>query len=45
VLERPVYRDFELVLPQAPGLGIRLDTDKLDFYRRDRGTRPVAVTA
>ena len=45
VLERPVYRDFELVLPQAPGLGIRLDTDKLDFYRRDRGSRPVAVTA
>ena len=45
VLERPVYRDFELVLPQTPGLGIRLDTDKLDFYRRDRGTRPVAVTA
>jgi muconate cycloisomerase len=45
VLERPVYRDFELVLPQSPGLGIRLDTDKLDFYRRDRGTRPVAVTA
>jgi muconate cycloisomerase len=44
VLERPVYRDFELVLPQTPGLGIRLDTDKLDFYRRDRGTRNVAVT-
>jgi muconate cycloisomerase len=44
VLERPVYRDFELVLPQAPGLGMRLDTDKLDFYRRDRGTRTVAVT-
>ena len=45
VLERPVYRDFEMVLPQAPGLGIRLDTDKLDFYRRDRGTRSVAVTS
>jgi muconate cycloisomerase len=44
VLERPVYRDFVLVLPQAPGLGMRLDTDKLDFYRRDRGTRTVAVT-
>jgi hypothetical protein len=23
---------------------MRLDTDKLDFYRRDRGTRTVAVT-
>jgi len=45
VLERPVYRDFELVLPQAPSLGIRLDADKLDFYRRERATRAVAVTA
>jgi muconate cycloisomerase len=45
VLERPAYRDFELAVPQGPGLGIRLDTDKLDFYRRDRGSRTVAVTA
>jgi muconate cycloisomerase len=45
VLERPTYRDFELVVPQRPGLGMQLDTDKLAFYRRDRSTRPVALTA
>lgn len=45
VTERPVYRDFELVLPQAPGLGVRLDTDKLAFYRRDRTTSTLAVTS
>lgn len=36
VQQRPVYRDFELVLPQGPGLGVALDEDKLAFYRRDR---------
>jgi muconate cycloisomerase len=45
VVQRPEYRDFELQLPQAPGLGVQLDADKLDFYRRDRSTRRVAVTA
>ena len=45
VVERPVYRDFQLVLPQVAGLGMQLDTDKLAFYRRDRATRSVAVTA
>jgi muconate cycloisomerase len=42
VTERPVYRDFELVLPQAPGLGVQLDEDKLAFYRRDRDRVQVA---
>jgi muconate cycloisomerase len=36
VQERPVYRDFEMQLPQGPGLGVALDEDKLAFYRRDR---------
>ena len=45
VTERPVYRDFELVLPQSPGLGLQLDTDKLAFYRRDRTTSAIAVTS
>lgn len=45
VVQRPVYRDFELQVPQAPGLGIELDADKLDFYRRDRGTAPFPITA
>lgn len=36
VVARPDYRDFELHLSSAPGLGVQLDEDKLDFYRRDR---------
>lgn len=34
VIERPVYRDFELVLPEGPGLGVSLDEEKLAHYRR-----------
>jgi muconate cycloisomerase len=45
VVERPVYRDFELQLPQVPGLGVQLDLDKLAHYRRDRASQAVAVTA
>lgn len=36
VTQRPVYREFELHLPDGPGLGLTLDEDKLAFYRRDR---------
>lgn len=36
VVERPGYRDFSLQVPQGPGLGVRLDHDKLAHYRRDR---------
>jgi muconate cycloisomerase len=45
VLARPEFRDFELQLPQVPGLGVQLDLDKLSFYRRDRKSQTVAVTA
>ena len=45
VVQRPEYRDFELRLPQAPGLGVQLDADKLAFFRRDRASHTVAVTA
>ena len=45
VVERPTYRDFELVLPQTPGLGVQIDADKLAYYRRDRSSQTVAVTA
>ena len=45
VVQRPEYRDFELQLPQAPGLGVQLDPDKLAFYRRDRASHSVAVKA
>jgi len=30
------YQDFELHLPDGPGLGVELDEDKVAFYRRDR---------
>ena len=43
VVERPVYRDFCLHLPQTPGLGVALDEDKLAFYRRDRDRTSVAT--
>lgn len=36
-LEQPVYRDFDLIVPEGPGFGMTLDPDKLEFYRRDRG--------
>ncbi|MEJ8853777.1 muconate/chloromuconate family cycloisomerase [Variovorax robiniae] len=45
VVERPVYRDFELQLPQVPGLGVQIDLDKLAHYRRDRASQSVAVIA
>jgi muconate cycloisomerase len=45
VVQRPDYRDFRLQVPQVPGLGVQLDTDKLAFYRRDRAAHTVAATA
>ena len=36
VVNPPRYADFELELPDGPGLGLTLDEDKLNFYRRDR---------
>ncbi|KWR77489.1 muconate/chloromuconate family cycloisomerase [Cupriavidus sp. IDO] len=36
VTQRPVYREFDLHLPEGPGLGLTLDEDKLAFYRRDK---------
>ncbi len=35
VVERPVYRNFTLALPEGPGLGVTIDEDKLAHYRRD----------
>lgn len=34
VVERPVYRDFALHLPEGNGHGMALDEDKLAHYRR-----------
>jgi muconate cycloisomerase len=36
VTARPQYRDFDLHLPQGPGLGLHIDEEKLAFYRRDK---------
>ncbi|CAN1600536.1 Muconate cycloisomerase 1 [Pseudomonas mediterranea] len=36
--EPPIYRDFQLHVPQAPGLGLRLDEERLAFFRRDKTT-------
>lgn len=36
------YRDFAIHLHEGNGFGVELDPDKLAFYRRDRGVRPVA---
>ena len=34
VVDRPVFKDFSLHLPQGPGLGLVIDEDKLRHYRR-----------
>ncbi|MEZ0603962.1 muconate/chloromuconate family cycloisomerase [Paraburkholderia sp. IW21] len=36
VTARPQYRDFDLHMPEGPGLGLHIDEDKLAFYRRDK---------
>jgi len=37
ILETPlVYQDFHLALPTGPGLGIALDEERVQFFRRDK---------
>ncbi|QIL80690.1 muconate cycloisomerase [Diaphorobacter sp. HDW4A] len=37
ILEQPLqYRDFQLEVPKTAGLGIALDEDRVQFFRRDR---------
>lgn len=37
ILVQPLqYRDFELAVPNVPGLGIALDEDRIQYFRRDR---------
>ena len=39
ILSEPlVYRDFELHVPNTPGLGLSLDEERLAFFRRDKTT-------
>ncbi|MBS0507317.1 MAG: muconate cycloisomerase [Proteobacteria bacterium] len=37
ILAEPLrYQDFELTVPSGPGLGLRLDEDRVQFFRRDK---------
>ena len=36
VTARPQYRDFDLHMPEGPGLGLHIDEEKLAYYRRDK---------
>jgi len=44
ILEEPLaYGDFALAVPSGPGLGIRLDEDRLNHFRRDSARRLTVV--
>jgi muconate cycloisomerase len=41
ILTEPLaYGDFALTVPNQPGLGIELDHDRINFFRRDRADTP-----
>ena len=44
ILAQPLdYSDFHLTVPDGPGLGITLDEDRVQFFRRDRPARAVSL--
>lgn len=44
ILAEPLhYQDFTVAIPQGPGIGVALDTDKVAFYRRDRTRSQTAI--
>jgi muconate cycloisomerase len=46
ILTEPIaYGDFGMVVPDAPGLGITLDEDRISFFRRDRASRSISIAA
>ena len=46
ILAQPLqYRDFQLAVPDTPGLGIALDEDRVQYFRRDRKHASVAAPA
>ena len=46
ILAQPLdYSDFHLTVPSAPGLGITLDEDRVQFFRRDAARKSVSVAA
>ena len=46
ILVEPItYSDFAVHLPEGSGLGIVIDSDKVDYFSRDRGQRLHGVAA
>ena len=46
ILTTPLeYKDFHLTVPAAPGLGVTLDEDRIQHFRRDRPRVSVGVAA
>lgn len=46
VLTEPLrYADFALEVPSGPGLGVTLDMDRVEFFRRDRARSSHSVKA
>ena len=44
ILAEPLdYSDFQLTVPDGPGLGITLDEERVQFFRRDRAERTVSL--
>ena len=45
ILEEPLqYADFSLAVPTGPGLGLKLDEDRINHFRREGGRRSMRVT-
>lgn len=45
ILARPLdYSDFHLTVPDAPGLGIEIDEDRVQFFRRDGAHRTLSLS-
>lgn len=46
ILEEPLdYADYSMAVPSAPGLGVRIDEDRLAFLRRDGARRTFSIAA
>ncbi len=46
ILEEPLgYGEFALTVPSSPGLGVRLNPERIGFFRRDATRRTVSVAA
>lgn len=45
ILQTPlIYENFQLSVPTAPGLGIALDEERVQFFRRDKSRVSVSMT-